>query len=129
MSETPHQNRPGELPDTTDERRGRVLVAGGFTGALPASSCCVVPLLLAALGVSGARVGNLTALAPYKWYFLLAAGLLLAAAFRHTYFSAQQACDERTACARPASSRITRKSVRHRPMPGIQPPPPRSVEE
>lgn len=111
MSEILDQDGPREAPDTTDQRRGRVLAAGGFIGALLASSCCVVPLLLVGLGVSGAWIGNLTALAPYKWYFLLAAGLLLAAAFWHTYFKAQQVCAEHTACSGPATSRITRMVV------------------
>lgn len=111
MSGTLDQGGSGEALDTRDRRRGRVLATGGFIGALLASSCCVVPLLLVTLGVSGAWIGNLTALAPYKWYFLLAAGLLLAAAIRHTYFNAQKVCREHTACSLPASSRITRMIV------------------
>lgn len=96
-----------EAPAATGRRRGRVLAAGGFIGALLTSSCCVVPLLLVTLGVSGAWIGNLTALAPYKWYFLSATALLLAAAFRHMYFKAHKACDQDATCARPATSRIT----------------------
>lgn len=111
MSETLDQSGNTEAPDTTNQRRGRFLAASGFIGALLASSCCVVPLLLVSLGVSGAWIGNLSALAPYKWYFLLAAGLLLAAAFRHTYFNAQQACTEHTACTGPVSNRTTRTVV------------------
>lgn len=111
MSGTIDQGNSGEVPDTTDRRRGRVLAAGGFIGALLASSCCVVPLLLVTLGVSGAWIGNLTALASYKWYFLLVAGMLLAAAFWYTYFKAQKVCGEHTACSLPASGRITRMVV------------------
>jgi mercuric ion transport protein len=42
-------------------RRGQQLMAaGGLLGALAASSCCVLPLALFALGVSGAWIGNFT---------------------------------------------------------------------
>ena len=35
--------------------------AGGILGALAASSCCILPLALFMLGISGAWIGNLTA--------------------------------------------------------------------
>src|SRR5215472_16544699 len=43
---------------------------GGLMGAVAASSCCILPLLLFSLGVSGAWIGNLTRLAPYQPYFI-----------------------------------------------------------
>ena len=33
-----------------------------------ASACCIVPLVLVMLGISGAWIANLTALEPYKPY-------------------------------------------------------------
>jgi mercuric ion transport protein len=93
--------------DTSDRRRSRVLAAGGIFGALIASSCCVVPLVLVTLGVSGAWIGNLTALEPYKPYFLTITALLLAAGFWHVYFKPKRACEDGSYCARPTSSRIT----------------------
>jgi len=62
-----------------------ILAAGGVIGALAASSCCIVPLALFALGISGAWIGNLTALAPslpgriVKGVLWAATGLALAA--------------------------------------------------
>jgi len=45
-------------------RRGQVWVAaGGLLGALAASSCCILPLVLFGLGIRGAWIGNLTQLA------------------------------------------------------------------
>ncbi len=96
-----------ESSDTSNRRRSRVLAAGGIFGALIASSCCVVPLVLVTLGVSGAWIGNLTALEPYKPYFLTITALLLAAGFWHVYFKPKRACEDGSYCARPASSRIT----------------------
>ena len=92
-----------ESSDTSNRRRSRVLAAGGIFGALIASSCCVVPLVLVTLGVSGAWIGNLTALEPYKPYFLTITALLLAAGFWHVYFKPKRACEDGSYCARPAS--------------------------
>ena len=47
-----------------------ILAAGGVLGAIAASSCCIVPLALFGLGVGGAWIGNLTALAPYQPIFV-----------------------------------------------------------
>ena len=46
------------------------VAAGGLIGALAASSCCVLPLALFSLGVSGAWIGNLAAFAPYQPLFV-----------------------------------------------------------
>jgi mercuric ion transport protein len=57
-----------------DSRRAQTLMAaGGLLGALAASSCCSLPVVLFSLGVSGAWIGNFTQLAPYQPYFLAAA--------------------------------------------------------
>ena len=48
------------------------MAAGGILGALAASSCCIVPLVLFGLGVSGVWIGNLTRLAPYQPCFIVA---------------------------------------------------------
>jgi len=93
-----------------EQNRERLLAAGGILGALIASSCCIAPLVLVTLGVSGAWIGNLTALEPYKPYFLTVTALLLAAGFRHVYFKPKKACADGSYCAHPASSRII-KSV------------------
>ena len=55
----------------TDSRKARITAAGGILGALAASTCCIVPLILFSLGVSGAWIGNLTALEPYKPIFIV----------------------------------------------------------
>src|SRR5712692_8846532 len=48
--------------DDVGNRRGQAMMAaGGVLGALAASSCCILPLVLFGLGVSGAWIGNFTA--------------------------------------------------------------------
>ena len=44
-----------------DEKTKKSLFAsGGLLGALAMSSCCILPLTLFSLGVTGAWIGNLT---------------------------------------------------------------------
>lgn len=57
------------------DRTPRLLAVGGVLGALGAASCCVIPFTLFLAGVSGAWIGNLTALEPYQPIF---AGVSLA---------------------------------------------------
>ena len=73
MHEALDQNRTTarvENQETTSQGQERLLAAGGIVGAIIAASCCVVPLVLVTLGVSGAWISSLTALEPYKPYFL-----------------------------------------------------------
>ncbi len=81
--------------------------AGGIAGAILAASCCVGPLLLVSLGVSGAWIGNLTALEPFKPYFAAFAILLIGLGFRQVYFAPKKACEDGTYCARPEAALIT----------------------
>jgi len=60
-----------------------LLSLGGIAAALGAASCCVIPFLLFTLGVSGAWIGNLTALEPYQPIFAaLALGFIGFGAWR-----------------------------------------------
>lgn len=95
-------------PDTAESSRGGWLAAGGFTGAILASTCCIGPLLLVTLGVSGAWIGTLTVLEPYKNWFGGAALVFIGLGFRQVYFKTREACDEGSYCARPQSALITK---------------------
>jgi len=77
----------------------RSLVAGAFA-AVGASVCCVGPLLLLALGIGGAWVGSLTAMEPYRPFFIGLTLLFLGLAFRTLYLAAP-ACTPGTPCADP----------------------------
>ncbi len=59
---------------------GRVALMTGGLAATLASTCCLGPLALVALGFSGAWIGNLTALEPYRPIFIGAALVALFAA-------------------------------------------------
>jgi mercuric ion transport protein len=72
------------------------LVAGTLA-AIGASACCLGPLILLSLGIGGAWIGRLTAMAPFRPVFMAAALLFLALAFRRLYFS-PQVCEPGSAC-------------------------------
>lgn len=87
--------------------RQRLVAVGGILGALAASSCCIIPLILFSLGIGGAWIGNLTALAPYKPLFVAGTTGVLGYGFYLVYWKPQRACaDDRAACARPIPSRL-----------------------
>lgn len=83
------------------------LAAGGATSAILASSCCVLPLALVTLGVSGAWIGNLTALEPLKPVFIAVAALFIALGFWQVYFRPWPKCEDGSYCARPHSAFLT----------------------
>jgi mercuric ion transport protein len=70
------------MPETVPGRRA--LIAGGLAAIL-ASTCCLGPLVLLALGVSGAWIGNLTRLEPYRPIFLGVALLAVVLAYRRIF--------------------------------------------
>jgi|TARA_R110000868_G_scaffold133653_3_gene345345 uncharacterized membrane protein YqaE (UPF0057 family) len=44
----------------------RLPIIGGITAAIGASLCCVGPFVFLSLGISGAWIGNLSLLEPYR---------------------------------------------------------------
>lgn len=89
-------------PDAMADRPGW-FAAGGLIGAILASSCCVVPLVLVLLGVSGAWIGNLTALEPFRPYFAALALAFIGLGFWQVYFRSRRECAADSYCARPRS--------------------------
>lgn len=72
----------------------------GVVAGFGASVCCVGPLVLLALGVSGAWIGNLTALEPFRPYLIGLTLLFLGLAFRKLYL-VPQACGPGALCSDP----------------------------
>lgn len=84
----------------------RLSAAGGILGAIAASSCCIAPLVLFSLGISGAWIANLTALAPYQPYFIAATLGCLGCGYFLVYRSRAARCAEGAACARALPNHI-----------------------
>jgi mercuric ion transport protein len=94
-----------------DAGRQRLIAVGGILGALAASSCCIVPLILFSLGIGGAWIGNLTALAPYKPLFVAGTAGVLGYGFYLVYWKPRHACADGAACARPIPNRFVKLAL------------------
>jgi mercuric ion transport protein len=93
-------------------RRGSTVMAvGGLLGAVAASACCILPLVLFGLGVSGAWIGNFTQLAPYQPYFIAVTLACLACGYWLVYRSSKVACADDAACARPLPNRFIKSGL------------------
>jgi mercuric ion transport protein len=80
------------------------LAAGGLAAIL-ASTCCLGPLILVMLGFTGAWIGSLSVLEPYRPLFLGVALVTLGlAAWR--IFRPVQVCEADGTCSTPRSRRI-----------------------
>jgi mercuric ion transport protein len=97
-----------EVSEARMQRGQELMAAGGMLGALAASSCCILPLVLFSLGVSGAWIGNFTRLALYQPYFIAATLLFLGSGYWLIYRSGTRACAEGDACARPLPNRFVK---------------------
>ena len=93
------------------DRRQKLAAAGGALGAFAASSCCLLPLALFSLGMGGAWIGNLTALAPYQPLFVAITLGLLGYGFWLVYGRPKLACADGTACARPLPNRLVKATL------------------
>jgi mercuric ion transport protein len=102
-------NQENQLSD--GQRKQRLIVAGGLLGALAASSCCILPLVLFGLGVSGAWIGSFTRLAPYQPCFIAATTVFLGYGYWLVYRSATPACADGETCGRPLPNRIVRAGL------------------
>jgi mercuric ion transport protein len=84
----------------------QVLALGGLLGALAASSCCILPVALFSLGISGAWIATFTQLAPYKPVFVAVTAGFLGSGYWLVYQSSRQVCAGDQACARPLPGRL-----------------------
>jgi mercuric ion transport protein len=93
---------PGSEKETpwSKPQNGRGALGIGGLAAVFASICCLGPLLLVSIGISGAWIGNLTVFEPYRPIFIGAALVALFFAYRGIFRPAQ-ACKPGEVCAVP----------------------------
>ena len=84
----------------------RTLIAG-ILAAIGASVCCVGPLVLLALGISGAWIANLTAMEPYRPLFIGLTLLFLGMTFQSLYWT-PRTCRPGALCTNPRTFRRQR---------------------
>ena len=82
-------------------------LGAAMLAAIGASVCCVGPLVLLALGIGGAWIGDLTALEPYRPAFIGITVVFFSLAFRELYLQ-PKACAPGDACAHPLTVRRQR---------------------
>jgi len=70
---------------TRPAKSPRLMVLGAGVAAIGASVCCVLPLLLVLMGISGAWIANLTALDAWRPWFSGVTLICLALAFWNLY--------------------------------------------
>ncbi len=90
-------------------KSGRGPLAAGGIAALLASACCLGPLVLITLGVSGAWISNLTALEPYRPIFIGGALVAMFFAWPRIYRPVEE-CQPGEVCAVP-QVRVTYKVI------------------
>lgn len=111
MNTTEIEAPPLQTGEDTESRKQSLYATGGAIGAILASTCCIVPLLFVTLGVSGAWIGNLTALETYKPFVAVVTFAFIGMGFRQVYFKARPACADESYCAKPQSALITKTAL------------------
>jgi len=91
--------------EATKTNKGSMISA--VIAAFGASLCCIGPLVLLALGISGTWISTLTALEPYRPIFIGITLVFLFLAFRKLYLVPRQ-CAADDACAVPTTLRNQR---------------------
>ena len=94
-----------------DKKKARLAASGSIIGAVLASTCCIVPLILFSLGITGAWMGQLTALEPYKPVFIGVTLALLFYGFYLVYWKPKKACSEEQMCARPLPNKVVKTAL------------------
>lgn len=87
-------------------KKFKLAAVGSIIGALGigVTSCCIVPLVLLSLGLSGAWMGSFAVLAPYKPLFIIITAALLGYGHYLVYFARKESC-EGEACPPPRAKR------------------------
>jgi mercuric ion transport protein len=100
-----------EQIDGRGRHRSWAAIGGGVLGAIGASACCILPLVFFSVGISGAWIANLTALAPYHSLFVGFSVTALAIGYYFTFRKSADSCAEDQACARPLPDKVVKFSL------------------
>ena len=102
----------GSVEREQKESPSALLAIGSVLGAIAASSCCIVPLALFSVGVTGAWIGNLAALTPYQPVIVFITLSFLGAGYWMVYRTPKVSFAEGSQCARPATRRLVKIALR-----------------
>lgn len=109
MTETATGSREIDLEDASPaDRKAWATTWLGFIGAVALTSCCILPLVLVSLGVTGVFIGQLGALYQYKWITFALSAAFIGYGFWKAYRPVPaDACADGT-CARPLNRTLMR---------------------
>lgn len=97
--------------NTGADRGDRATIGFMLMGALAMTSCCILPLALVSLGVTGVFIGKLSSLYQYHWYFLAFAVGTLAYGFYKAYRPVDTISCANGTCERPINRTIMRSAM------------------
>jgi mercuric ion transport protein len=100
-----------EPPVPVEKRTTTLLAIGGLLAGFGAATCCVLPFALFTFGVTGAWIGNLTALEPYQPIFATLALGAVGCGFYLVYCKPKVACADGSYCAVPRSGRAVKAGL------------------
>ncbi|NRA87477.1 MAG: mercury transporter MerT [Rhizobiales bacterium] len=105
-----------KIINTTDGKQSgaiktKLIATGGILGAIAASTCCIVPLVLFSLGISGAWIGTLTALSPYKPIFIIITVGFLGYGYYRVYGLSKTTCEDGTVCTKPLPNKLVKTAL------------------
>lgn len=89
---------------SSEKSKSTTLAVGGLAAIL-ASTCCLGPLVLIAIGFSGAWIGNLAKLEPYRPIFIGIALVAMFFSWRAIYRPAAR-CNPGDVCALPQTKHL-----------------------
>lgn len=109
MSEMNLQTQMADFDESAKPgQSARGTIALMFMAILAMISCCILPLALVSLGITGVFIGKLGSLYQYHWYFLAFATGALAYGFWKAYRPVNtESCADGT-CARPMNRTLMR---------------------
>ena len=81
-------------------------LTSGVLASIATSLCCVVPLALLMLGISGAWISYLVALEPYNPIFITIALVALFFAYKGIFISKNHCHTDDKLCAKPSINRL-----------------------
>ena len=87
-----------------DSSKAKLIAAGGILGAIAASTCCIIPLVLFSVGISGAWIA-------YQPIFITITLGFLGYGYWLVYRKQKVACAEGEACARPLPNVIVKSGL------------------
>ena len=109
MTETTDETQLAGFEETSrSDRKAWATTWLSLLGALAMTSCCILPLVLVSLGVTGVFIAQLGALYQYKWVTFAFSAAVLGYGFWKAYSPTPTASCADGTCSRPVDRTLMR---------------------